>query len=288
MIQEFVAVEPSRLDVFVTKQIPGASRSFVSSLCDQGKVSLNGTVVYKTSAKVKDGDHVHVAFDKKEADEVPEIKLDIIYEDDDCLVVIKPEGVLTHSKGVFNPEATVSSFIRPYTTGMQDNRGGIVHRLDRVTSGLLICAKHEKALDWLQKQFADRKVTKEYIAVVEGIPEMDEANIDMPIERNPKKPQTFRVGPNGKKAETYYKVLSHSDTHSLVSLKPLTGRTHQLRVHMQQIGHPILGDVLYGAQPADRTYLHAQSLTVTLPNGTTKTFTAPLPQSFNDRIDHAA
>ena len=287
MTQEFIVVEPSRLDVFVTKHIPGASRSFVSSLCDQGKVSINGAVAYKTSSKVREGDRVSVEFDKKEADKIPEIDLDIIYEDDDCLVLIKPEGVLTHSKGVFNPEATVSSFIRPYTTGMQDNRGGIVHRLDRVTSGVLICAKHEKALDWLQKQFADRNVKKEYIAVIEGVPETDEANIDMPIERNPKKPQTFRVGPNGKKAQTYYKVLKHSDTLSMVELKPLTGRTHQLRVHMQQIGHPILGDVLYGAQSADRTYLHAHSLTVPLPNGTTKTFTAAVPQSFNDRIDHA-
>ena len=193
--------------------------------------------------------------------------------------------MLTHSKGAFNPEATVSSFIRPYTTGMQDNRGGIVHRLDRVTSGLLICAKHEKALEWLQKQFADRKAKKEYIAVVEGVPETLEASIEMPIERNPKKPQTFRVGPNGKKAETYYKVIKHSDNYSLIDLKPVTGRTHQLRVHMQQIGHPILGDVLYGAQPADRTYLHAHSLTIMIPSGETKTFTAAVPPSFNDRID---
>ena len=287
MIQKFDVEETSRLDVFVAKSIEGASRSFVSSLCDQGKVSINGTVIYKVSSKVHGGDVVSVAYDKDAAETVPEIDLEILYEDDDCLVVVKPEGVLTHSKGAFNPEATVSSFIRPYTTGMEDKRGGIVHRLDRVTSGLLICAKNDKAIDWLQKQFAERKVKKEYIAVVEGVPETLEANIEMPIERNPKKPQTFRAGPNGKKAETYYKVLKHSDTMSLVELKPHTGRTHQLRVHMQQIGNPILGDVLYGGQPADRTYLHAHSLTLTLPNGSVKTFTCAVPSSFNDRIDNA-
>jgi len=286
MKQQFIVHDASRLDVFVVQSIPNASRSFASSLCDQGKVSVNGLVMYKTSAKVKDGDTVTIEFDKKLADAVPEISLDILYEDDDCLVIIKPEGVLTHSKGAFNPEATVSSFIRPYTTGMQDNRGGIVHRLDRVTSGLLICAKHEKALEWLQKQFADRRAKKEYVAVVEGVPATLEATIKMPIERNPKKPQTFRVGPNGKVAETYYKVIAHSDKYSLVNLKPVTGRTHQLRVHMQQIGHPIVGDVLYGAQPADRTYLHAQSLTITIPNGETKTFTAAVPAIFNDRVDY--
>jgi 23S rRNA pseudouridine1911/1915/1917 synthase len=285
MRQHFTATEASRLDVFVVQSIPDASRSFASSLCDQGKVSINGVVTYKTSAKVKAGDIIEIEFDKKLADTIPEISLEILYEDDDCIVIIKPDGVLTHSKGAFNPEATVSSFIRPYTIGMQDNRGGIVHRLDRVTSGVLICAKHEKALEWLQQQFADRKAKKEYIAVVQGVPETLEATIEMPIERNPKKPQTFRVGPNGKKAETYYKVIKHTGDYSLVDLKPVTGRTHQLRVHMQQIGHPIVGDVLYGAQPADRTYLHAHSLTITIPSGKTKTFTAAVPSSFNDRVD---
>ena len=276
--------DSSRLDVFVASQIEDASRSFVSTLCDQGKVSINGTVVYKTSSKVHSGDVVRVDYEASTALDVPDIDLEIVYEDDDCLVVIKPAGVLTHSKGAFNPEATVSTFIRPKTEGMNDNRGGIVHRLDRVTSGLLICAKNESALKWLQEQFSERNVEKVYMAVVSGIPERPEAIIDMPIERNPKKPQTFRVGPNGKKAKTQYKTIESNEKYSLIELKPSTGRTHQLRVHMSEIGHPIVGDVLYGGEAASRTFLHALSLELTLPNKVHKKFTAPLPVEFNTML----
>lgn len=280
----FVADDSSRLDVFVASKIEDASRSFVSTLCDQGKVSVNGTVIYKTSSKVHDGDVVRVDYEASTALDVPDIDLQILYEDDDCLVVVKPAGVLTHSKGVFNPEATVSTFIRSKTTGMNDNRGGIVHRLDRVTSGLLICAKNEAALNWLQEQFAERKVKKIYMAVISGTPDSPEAIIEMPIERNPKKPQTFRVGPNGKKAKTQYKVLDSNDTYSLVELLPTTGRTHQLRVHMAQIGHPIVGDTLYGGDAADRTYLHALSLELTLPNKKHKKFSTAMPAEFKSML----
>ncbi|MDQ5886099.1 MAG: Pseudouridine synthase [Patescibacteria group bacterium] len=280
----FVADDSSRLDVFVASQIEDASRSFVSTLCDQGKVSVNGTVIFKTSSKVHSGDIVQVDYEASTALDVPDIDLEILYEDDDCLVVVKPAGVLTHSKGAFNPEATVSTFIRSKTTGMNDNRGGIVHRLDRVTSGLLICAKNEAALNWLQDQFAERNVKKTYMAVVSGTPEQPEAIIEMPIERNPKKPQTFRVGPNGKKAKTQYKVIQSNEKYSLVELYPTTGRTHQLRVHMSEIGHPIVGDVLYGGETSDRTYLHALSLEITLPNKEHKKFDAPLPKEFKDML----
>lgn len=279
-MQEFTAEEAKRLDACVAGQHE-LSRSFVNVLLDQGKVTVNGNVVYKPSTKVHPGDVIVLDYQPTELHDIPEINLEILYQDDDCVVINKPIGVLTHSKGAFNPEATVSTFIRQFTIGMEDNRGGIVHRLDRVTSGVLICAKHEKALLWLQKQFADRKTKKVYNAVVSGTPEPSEASIDMPIQRNPKKPQTFRVGPNGKIAVTNYKVLQSGENHSLVELRPITGRTHQLRVHLSQIGHPIVGDVLYDGEPADRTYLHALSLEITLPNGQQQTFSAPLPAEFN-------
>lgn len=279
-MQEFTAEEAKRLDACVAGQHE-LSRSFVNVLLDQGKVTVNGNVVYKPSTKVHPGDVIVLDYQPTELHDIPEINLEILYQDDDCVVINKPIGVLTHSKGAFNPEATVSTFIRQFTTGMEDNRGGIVHRLDRVTSGVLICAKHEKALLWLQKQFADRKTKKVYNAVVSGTPEPIEASIDMPIQRNPKKPQTFRVGPNGKTAVTNYKVLQSDDKHSLLELRPITGRTHQLRVHLSQIGHPIVGDVLYDGEPADRTYLHALSLEITLPSGQRQTFSAPLPAEFS-------
>jgi 23S rRNA-/tRNA-specific pseudouridylate synthase len=132
---------------------------------------------------------------------------------------------------------------------------------------------------------AQRKVKKTYVAVVKGVPAQHEATIDMPIQRNPKLPATFRVGANGKPALTYYKVLVEGSRHSLVQMQPQTGRTHQLRVHMQKIGHPIIGDPLYGeGKFGDRLYLHAESLEITLPNRERKTFHAPLPPEFKEIV----
>lgn len=272
--------ETGRLDVLLAKELD-VSRSFVKVLLDQGKVTINGKPTYKPSSKVSEVDTITADYMASELSDIPEIDLPILYQDDDCIVIHKPAGVLTHSKGAFNPEATVSTFIRQFTQDMDDNRGGIVHRLDRVTSGVLICAKHPKSLDFLQKQFSERKTNKTYNAVIEGLPKPIEATIDMPIERNPKKPQTFRAGPNGKVATTHYKLLSRNEGKNLIELRPVTGRTHQLRVHLAQIGYPIVGDVLYGGITADRTYLHALSLEITIPSGEHKTFVAPLPDEFN-------
>lgn len=281
---KFTTEISGRIDTVISKT-QDLSRSFVVTLLDQGKVKLNDKIIYKPSSKVVEGDNIILDFEHTQLKDIPEIKLDIIYQDDDCLVINKPEGILTHSKGAFNPEATVSTFIRKYTVGMEDNRGGIVHRLDRVTSGLLICAKNESSLNWLQKQFSDRKTSKTYIAVVEGLINPAEAQIEMPIERNPKKPQTFRVGPNGKYAITKYRVIETNGMYSLVELKPVTGRTHQLRVHMAQLGHPIVGDTLYGGQKSDRVYLHALSLEIEIPSHKQKKFISPLPQTFNDILE---
>ena len=191
------------------------------------------------------------------------IDVPIIYEDEDVMVLDKPTGVLTHAKGTFISEATLADFIRPRTTdGLETNRPGIVHRLDRDTSGVLIAAKHNEAKRWLQKQFSDRKAKKSYIALVKGEPKEHHAIIDLPIGRDPKQPQLFRVDPNGKSAVTEYKVLEHfKEGYSLVQLWPQTGRTHQLRVHMHHIGTPIVGDPFYGDTKAGtRLFLHAASL----------------------------
>jgi 23S rRNA-/tRNA-specific pseudouridylate synthase len=134
----------------------------------------------------------------------------------------------------------------------------------------------------LQRQFSERLVEKTYQAIVEGTLSLEKAVIDMPIERNPKNPQTFRVGPHGKPATTTYETVERSSRYCRLVLKPKTGRTHQLRVHLKQIGHPIVGDSLYGGSPADRLYLHAASLAIVLPDGKQQTFEAPLPKSFNE------
>ena len=146
----------------------------------------------------------------------------------------------------------------------------------------MICAKNQSALVYLQKQFAARQVVKTYIAIVEGHLKPPSAIIDMPIERNPKLPSTFRVGPNGKTAQTQYSVLTSSRSYDLVELLPKTGRTHQLRVHMKHTGHPITGDVLYGGNQQQRLFLHAESLDITLPGDKRMTFKAPLPILFSD------
>ncbi len=273
-----------RLDQQVVAQLPNLSRASAAKLVEAGHVQVNGQVEQKAGHKVRPDDVITITYDEKLATHVPEIELPVIYEDKHCVVINKPAGLLSHSKGAFNPEATVATWLANRTTGLAGERAGIVHRLDRGTSGVMICAKTPEALGWLQKQFSQRKVKKSYIAVSKGELAKPEAVIDMPIERNPKRPQTFRVGVNGKAAVTEYHVLKTGNGRSLIELKPLTGRTHQLRVHLSQLGAPIIGDTLYGGEPAERLFLHAQSLELTLPNKQCQTFTVPAPNSFSEAV----
>lgn len=269
-----------RLDIFIAEHLTELSRSSIQKLINDERVWVNGQP-QKTGYKLKVNDSIRIDFDTKEISVIPDIDLPIIYEDDDCIVINKPAGILTHSKGVFNPEATVASFIKNKISFPDElNRDGIVHRLDRGTSGVIICAKNPEVASWLQKQFAQRKVKKTYIAIVQGHMKPSEAIIDMPIERNPQKPQTFRVGINGKAAKTHYKTLQKSEDYSLIELKPETGRTHQLRVHLEHRGNPILGDVFYGGKEADRLYLHARQLELTLPSRERKIFSVEVPSEF--------
>jgi 23S rRNA pseudouridine1911/1915/1917 synthase len=276
-------VAAQRLDHYIVAQLPQLSRAFASKLIEQGKISVNGQPS-KPGYKLHDGDSVKI--DYLESDfAIKVIELPVLYEDDDCIVINKPAGVLTHALGKHGNEASVASFLRDKVKGLDGDRAGIVHRLDRATSGVIIGAKNQAALSALQKQFAERKVKKTYIAVVRGALDPEEAVIDMPIERNPKAPATFRVGPNGKESKTHYKVLEAGEQRSLVELKPETGRTHQLRVHLAKVGHPIIGDPLYGSGKfGDRLFLHALSLEITVPNGQRTTFTAPLPDEFREQV----
>ncbi len=196
---------------------------------------------------------------------------------------------MTHSKGYFNSEGTVASFLEPYWQGdITTERNGIVHRLDRATSGVMICAKNQTTQQYLQKQFNQRKTKKTYYAIVQSGLEPDHAVIDMPIGRNPKEPKTFHVSSYGKPSQTEYRVEESRGDYSLVQLKPVTGRTHQLRVHLAQLKHPIVGDEFYNGEVADRLYLHAQSLEITIPKGKRQVFTVPLPDSFKQWLDNHA
>ncbi|MCX6724961.1 MAG: RluA family pseudouridine synthase [Candidatus Saccharibacteria bacterium] len=276
-----------RLDASIVARLSVLSRASVQKLCKQKLVKVNGEIP-KISYRLRLGDEVVVDYDVDAVQIIPEIDLPILYEDDDCVVINKPVGLLTHSKGAFNPEATVATWLEPKLT--QDlpasqkeehhSRSGIVHRLDRATSGVMICAKNPEALSWLQKQFSERRTKKTYVAIIQGVMEPEKAVIDMPIERNPKKPQTFRVGPNGKPSITAYEVMQVSNEHTMLKLSPTTGRTHQLRVHLNFLKKPIVGDLMYEGQSADRLFLHALSLEITLPNRKRRVFKAPLPDEF--------
>jgi len=278
----------TRLDSFVVANVPLLSRAFAQKLCDEGVVLVNGKA-NKAGYKLHAGDLVDIQYDVSELDAIPEIDIPVLYEDDDCVVMNKPVGVLTHTQGRFNLEATVATFLRSRmaeSETMEGERAGVVHRLDRATSGVMIGAKNQQAMSILQKQFAQRKVKKTYMAIVAGHVDQPEAVIDMPIERNPKAPATFRVGLNGKSAVTHYIVVRETEHYTLLELKPETGRTHQLRVHLAKIGHPIIGDSVYGSGTyGDRLYLHALSLEITLPSRERKVFTAPLPNEFEELLD---
>ncbi len=274
-----------RLDQKVVELLPRLSRAFAARLVEQGSVTVNGDIETKPGYKLRPDDVARVDYDPGELDNIPDIELPVLYEDADCVVIDKPVGVLSHSKGAFNPEATVASWLRSRVAGLNGERAGIVHRLDRATSGVMICAKTPEALGWLQKQFSQRKVKKTYYAVVAGRMPHDHALIDMPIARNPKKPQTFRADSSGKPALTEYFVKKEGKELTLLELKPQTGRTHQLRVHLSEIGRPIVGDMFYGGKPADRLYLHAEQLEITLPTHERRTFTALLPAEFRDMIE---
>lgn len=256
-----------RLDHIMVEIYKSYNRSTLQKFIENGFVKVDGVLITKPNQKFPEGVKIELKVPEqlKNSDVSPKI----IYEDADVLVVDKPSGLLSEAKGEYCPERTLADF------------GYIAHRLDRDTSGVMILAKTEKVQKFLKKQFQDRKVHKTYRAVIQGRPELDAARIDLPLLRDKKRPTTFRVDPNGKEAETFYQVLKSNGNYSLVELKPTTGRTHQLRVHMQYLGHPIVGDPVYGNGNAKRLYLHACELEITLPGGRRTIFKSKMPESFS-------
>lgn len=268
-----------RLDIYLsTKFDTTISRNLWQKYIKAEYVSVNNKAVTTPKFEVDETDEIALNLPEKEQTDVD---LPILYEDDDVIVVNKPSGLLTHAKGGLSDEPTVAEIIRPKTLFATDtDRPGIVHRLDRDTSGLLIIAKNPESAAHLQRQFAERTAKKTYIAITDGKPKLNAAKIDLPIGRNPSAPSTFRIDPNGKPAQTTYHVLAENDTQSLVELKPTTGRTHQLRVHLAHLNAPILGDRVYGKSSDCRMMLHAQKLEITLPSGERKVFEAAIPDEF--------
>ena len=268
-----------RLDSILAERYPETSRSTWQKHIKSGNISVNSEKIISPKYEITETDRVEINL--PEVTDYSDQELPILYLDDDVIVINKPAGALTHSKGALNDEFTVAEFFRRYTTvGLDTNRPGIVHRLDRDTSGVLIGARTPESFARLKQQFAERKTKKYYLAIVSGTPKQSTAKIDIPLGRNPAHPSTWRADSNGKSAQTIYKTLATHDGKSLLLLHPLTGRTHQLRVHLQHLGTPILGDRLYG-KPAERLFLHAYKLEITTRAEHRQTFIAPIPPEFS-------
>ncbi len=273
-----------RLDLVLKSLYPELSRSKITKLVKQGQVLVDDKIITTASKKVNQQAKIELRLPQKQLKPLPNIE--IIYQDDDLIVVNKPTGVLTHS---INPaektELTLADFIQD--KGMfknPDYRSGIVHRLDRATSGIVILAKNETAEVKLKQQFKQRQVQKTYYAITSGTPKHQQAKIDLPLKRAIKQPGKFCVDPNGKQAISFYRVLKQGN-YNLIEIKPKTGRTHQIRVHLSYLNLPIVGDYLYGGQAADRLYLHAKAIEFTNLRGNKIKLETDLPTEFEEWID---
>lgn len=285
-----------RLDLFLTKHSEknnlGLSRTAIQQLIREGGVFLDSQAINKPHIKISSWDEIKVVIPEKEkAEFLPEeIPLEIVYEDDDLLVINKQSGLVVHPAAGNQEHTLVNALLgrKMELSDINKSRPGIVHRLDKETSGLLVIAKNNAAHLKLAKQFAQHTITRKYIAIVCGRVEFDEDVIEAPIGRHPLKRKSMAVSfaPNTKYAKTSYKTLKRSKNFSLLELHPFTGRTHQLRVHLAHLGYPILGDTKYGKNKNfSRLALHAQEIGFVHPS-TNKLihFTSKLPVEFQDFI----
>lgn len=280
-----------RLDVFVARRLPALTRSRVRRLIDAGMVAVEGRLPGKAGVKLEAGERVQVTVPPPEpARPEPEaIPLRIVYEDDDLLVVDKPASLAVHPSPGHSSHTLVNAVLAhcPNLSGVGgERRPGIVHRLDKDTSGLIIVAKHDAAHLSLSRQLKERKVEKTYVALVEGRIDPPQGVIDAPIARDPRHRKRMAVVRGGRAAHTRYRLLREVDGHSLVEVRPETGRTHQIRVHLASIGHPLVADVVYGrakaTAPAPRQFLHAQRLAFRHPRtGERLELEAPLPEDLS-------
>jgi 23S rRNA pseudouridine1911/1915/1917 synthase len=291
---DFTAGAPDagqRLDVFLTARLSDYSRSRVQELIRQGHVLVNGRAA-KASRPLEPGDQVRVALMpllpvRPEAEVLP---LDIVYEDAALVVVNKPAGLVVHPAPGHARGTLVNALLAhapELASAEMDQRPGIVHRLDKDTSGLIVIARTPLALACLQRQFSARQVEKFYQALVEGLPAVDTGEIEAPIGRNPRDRQRMAiVARGGREARTRFWVEHRYRRRALLRVQILTGRTHQIRVHLAAIHHPVAGDVVYGYKqepPPPRLCLHAAELRFRHPlSGEPLAFTAPLPQDMRE------
>jgi len=288
-----------RLDLFLidfSKQKNlGLSRTFIQRLIHENKVTLKGLRGIKPNYKVKTYDEFKIFIEDRKADALePEaIPLDIIYEDEDLAIINKPSGLVVHPAPGNYIHTLVNALLHYFKklSDINPQRPGIIHRLDKETSGLLVIAKNNFTHLALSQQFAKHSIKRKYIALVKGRMEFDEDTIELPIGRHPYKRKNMAVGFGRKTryARTYYHTLKRTDDFSLLELEPFTGRTHQLRVHLAFLGHPILGDTKYGKNNKfSRLALHAKSIGFINPRtGKFVEFSCDIPKEFMEFINEA-
>lgn len=242
--------ENSRLDNYLSEFFENFSRSHFKNLIKNGKIIVNGEIK-KPSYKVRLGDKIEAEFKEEEQKIIPpqDIPLDIVWEDENMLVVNKPSGMLTHPTETELENTLVNALLYKYGENLSDINGyfrrGILHRLDRKTSGLLMVAKNNQTHEFLANQIKERLIEKKYLAIVKGVLKEDSGVIDLPIGRNPHNPAKMAVVENGKPSLTGFKVLKRFKDCTYLELDLKTGRTHQIRVHLSHLHHPIVNDSLY-------------------------------------------
>ena len=293
----FTGPQSERLDKFLVQQLPEFSRARLQGLIADGFVSVNGQAAKKSGQMIDPGAHVEVRVPPPAPSGLvgEDIPLDIVFENDDLLIVNKPAGMVVHPAAGHDTGTLVHAVLgyEPDLEGIGgEERPGVVHRLDKETSGLIVIAKNERAHRWLQDQFRLRTVEKTYLALVDGAPPTPAGRVEAPIGRDPKNRKKMAILPAGKgrEAVSEYRTLESFKHHTLLEFHPHTGRTHQIRLHCAFLGCPIVGDLIYGRKKStlelNRHFLHAAKLKIILPNEKqARTFEAPLPGRLAEVLD---
>lgn len=285
--RELVAATPGRIDAVLASAFPDISRARLQRLIAAGHVTVNGQPLRK-SAKVAEGDTIGVVIpETPHPAPTSHLCIPILFEDDYLLVVDKPAGLAVHgAPGDTGPSVALWMLERlgPAAGAFDVERPGIVHRLDKDTSGVLLLAKTPTAQAKLSRAFEERTTKKTYLAVTDGLPDRPHAVIDAPIARHPGERTRMAIGRHGREARTEYEELGRDNTRAFLLLRPETGRTHQIRVHLAAIQAPVAFDRVYGRPGDGRQMLHAWRLALPHPAGGTLTVTAPIPPDFSHTV----
>ncbi len=283
-----------RLDKFLAAGLEGVSRTEVQRLIKEAQVLVNGAEA-RPSYRLETGDIVRVTLPHRPGDAIrpQDIPLEVLYEDADLVAVNKPSGMVVHPAHGSREDTLVNAALWHWpemaAVGGPD-RAGVVHRLDKETSGVILLARTPEALAALQAQFKARTIIKQYLALVERIPASRAGVIEAPIGRDPRQRKRMAVIHEGRPSLTRYDVIEVFDEHALLTVEPKTGRTHQIRVHLAWLGHPVVGDRVYGFRrqrlTIRRMFLHAAALAVISPStGECLRFDAPLPSDLAEVLD---